>query len=247
MKIKSLVYCPESGSCLVVEQKPRTSSIAFGLAAGPSVARFNRAHIEHSSPSSCEAELLRVKRCFSNPATRSIASHLSVRQKPRTSSVAFGLAAGPSVDRFNRAHIEHSSPSCAREKRCFSNPRSGFTLLEVMVALAIFAVAAIALTKVAMQYTQSTSNAILRTKAQFVAMNEVAMMEMNQEWLDGTQSKQVTSQGETWQIDKKAQSTISPKIQRIELQVSLFNKEQGKVEAGITNLVFFNYPAKART
>ncbi len=37
----------------------------------------------------------------------------------------------------------------------------GFTLLEVMVALAIFAVAAVALTKVAMQYTQSTSNAIL--------------------------------------------------------------------------------------
>ena len=45
----------------------------------------------------------------------------------------------------------------------------GFTLLEVMVALAIFATAAIALTKVAMQYTQATSNAIVRTKAQFVA------------------------------------------------------------------------------
>ena len=126
------------------------------------------------------------------------------------------------------------------------NKIKAFTLLEVMVALAIFAVAAIALTKIAMQYTQSTSNAILRTKAQFVAMNEVAM-EMNQEWLEGTQSKQVTSQGETWQIDKKAQTTISPNIQRIELQVSLFNTEQGKVEAGITNMVFFNYPAKAKT
>ncbi|MFV5367725.1 type II secretion system minor pseudopilin GspI [Acinetobacter junii] len=125
--------------------------------------------------------------------------------------------------------------------------QKGFTLLEVMVALAIFAVAAIALTKVAMQYTQSTSNAILRTKAQFVAMNEIATMEINQEWLEGTQSKQVTAQGETWQIDKKAQSTLSPKIQRIELQVSLYNTEQGKVESGITNLVFFNYPAKVKT
>ncbi|ENU82581.1 type II secretion system protein I [Acinetobacter sp. CIP 102529] len=187
---------------------------------------------DDSSPSSCEAALFRVKRCFTNLYTRSIASR---------------LAAGPSGARFNRAHFEHSSSSCARVKRCFTNPRSGFTLLEVMVALAIFAVAAIALTKVAMQYTQSTANAILRTKAQFVAMNEVARMEINQEWLDGTQSKQVTSHGETWQIDKKAQSTISPKIQRIELQVSLFNNEQGKVEAGVTNLVFFNYPAKART
>lgn len=114
----------------------------------------------------------------------------------------------------------------------------GFTLLEVMVALAIFAVAAVALTKVAMQYTQSTSNAILRTKAQFVAMNEVAMMEINQEWLQGTQSKQVTSQGETWQIDKSAESTISPNVQKVDLQISLYDQDKGKVQSGITHMVF---------
>lgn len=122
----------------------------------------------------------------------------------------------------------------------------GFTLLEVMVALAIFAVAAVALTKVAMQYTQSTSNAILRTKAQFVAMNEVALMEINQEWLQGTQSKQVTSQGETWQIDKSAESTVSPNIQKVDLQISLYDSDKGKVQNGITHLVFFNYPIKAK-
>ncbi|WP_075382885.1 type II secretion system minor pseudopilin GspI [Acinetobacter pittii] len=122
----------------------------------------------------------------------------------------------------------------------------GFTLLEVMVALAIFAVAAVALTKVAMQYTQSTSNAILRTKAQFVAMNEIALMEINQEWLEGTQSKQVTSQGETWQIDKSAQSTISPNVQKVDLQISVYDSDKGKVQNGITHLVFFNYPMKAK-
>ncbi|WP_368677642.1 type II secretion system minor pseudopilin GspI [Acinetobacter lactucae] len=122
----------------------------------------------------------------------------------------------------------------------------GFTLLEVMVALAIFAVAAVALTKVAMQYTQSTSNAILRTKAQFVAMNEVALMEINQEWLEGTQSKQVTSQGENWQIDKSAQSTISPNVQKVDLQISLYDSDKGKIQNGITHLVFFNYPMKAK-
>lgn len=123
---------------------------------------------------------------------------------------------------------------------------NGFTLLEVMVALAIFAVAAVALTKVAMQYTQSTSNAILRTKAQFVAMNEIALMEINQEWLEGTQSKQITSQGETWQIDKSAQSTISPNVQKVDLQISLYDSDKGKVQNGITHLVFFNYPMKAK-
>mgnify|MGYP003590964476 FL=1 len=66
-------------------------------------------------------------------------------------------------------------------------------------------------------------------------------MEIQHEWLEGTQSKQVTSQGETWQIDKSAQPTLSPKVQRIQLHISLFNNEQGKVEAGITQVVFFNH------
>ncbi len=41
----------------------------------------------------------------------------------------------------------------------------GFTLLEVMVALAIFATAAMAMTKVAMQYTQSTANAVFKNQS----------------------------------------------------------------------------------
>ncbi|UIJ74684.1 type II secretion system minor pseudopilin GspI [Acinetobacter sp. SH20PTE14] len=117
----------------------------------------------------------------------------------------------------------------------------GFTLLEVMVALAIFATAAMALSNVVMQYTQSTAHAILRNKAQFVALNEIAKMEINREWMTGTASKQVTEQGEQWQIDKKAQATISPNVQRIDIQVSLMNAETGDVEAGISSLVFFNY------
>lgn len=122
----------------------------------------------------------------------------------------------------------------------------GFTLIEVVVALAIFAVAAMALTKVAMQYTQSTANAILRTKAQFVAQNEIAQMIINREWLTGTASKQITAQGETWQIDKKSESTISPNVQKVDIQVSLFDNDLGKVEAGITSVVFFNYPIKEK-
>ena len=118
---------------------------------------------------------------------------------------------------------------------------NGFTLIEVVVALAIFAVAAMSLTKIAMQYTQSTANSILRTKAQFVAQNEIAMMQINGEWLEGTQSKQISAQGETWQIDKKSESTISPSVQKIEVQVSLYNNETGKVESGVTNSIFYNY------
>lgn len=117
----------------------------------------------------------------------------------------------------------------------------GFTLIEVVVALAIFAVAATALTKVAMQYTQSTANAILRTKAQFVAQNEIAEIQIQRQWLQGTQSKQLTAQGESWQVDTQTSSTISPAVQKIDLQVSLYDQQAAKVGAGITHLVFYNH------
>lgn len=135
----------------------------------------------------------------------------------------------------------HDVSSCAVVKQRFTLRCSGFTLLEVMVALAIFATAAMALSKVAMQYTQSTSNAILRTKAQFVALNEAAQMDINQQWLSGTESKQLIQQGESWQLDKRSEPTVSPNVQRIELHVSLVNAESGQVEGRITSLTFFNH------
>lgn len=171
-----------------------------------------------------------------------------------------------SADRFHYVYLEHSSlsytavkqhythrssSSTAFELSCATMPlrssvtrlnrASGFTLLEVMVALAIFATAAMALTKVAMQYTQSTSHAILRTKAQFVALNEAAQMEINQEWLTGTSSRQITQQGESWQIDKKSEPTISPNVQRVDIQVGIVNADTGQLESGVSSLVFFNH------
>src|SRR5690606_579780 len=146
-----------------------------------------------------------------------------------------------SADRLHCGHFEQSSWSCAAVKQHFTHRSSGFTLLEVMVALAIFATAAMTLTKVAMQYTQSTSNAILRTKAQFVALNEVAQMEINQQWMDGTASKQLTQQVETWQIDKRIDPTISVNVQRIALDVSLINQESCQVASWINCLMFFTH------
>lgn len=171
-----------------------------------------------------------------------------------------------STDRFHYVYLEHSSLSYTAVKQHFThrsssstafglscatmplrssitrfNRASGFTLLEVMVALAIFATAAMALTKVAMQYTQSTSHAILRTKAQFVALNEAAQMEINQEWLTGTSSRQITQQGESWQIDKKSEPTISPNVQRVDIQVGIVNADTGQLESGVSSLVFFNH------
>lgn len=122
---------------------------------------------------------------------------------------------------------------------------AGFTLIEVVAALAIFALAAVALTKISMQYSQATARSILQSKAQFVAQNEVALMQIQQQWLSGQESKQVTSQGETWQIDKKASKTISPNVQRIDMRVSLYDRSDAKVLSGLANMIFFNLQSGA--
>jgi general secretion pathway protein I len=72
-------------------------------------------------------------------------------------------------------------------------------------------------------------------------MNEIARIEIQQEWLSGTASTQVQEQDETWQIDKSSQSTMSPNVQRIDVKVSIYDRDVNKTTGQITQLTFFNY------
>ena len=114
----------------------------------------------------------------------------------------------------------------------------GFTLLEVMVALAIFAVAAIAVTKVGMNFTQSIGQMNDRTFAHFVAMNELAALEINGSWPEGTGEKIVDEQGQQWQVSHQVYSTISENVSRIEIRVATLG-EDGQTGQPITSIVAF--------
>ena len=116
-----------------------------------------------------------------------------------------------------------------------------FTLLEVLVALAIFAVTALALMKIAMNYTQSIQQNELRTLAHFVAMNQAAELRIEKGWLTGSQSEDITEQGEQWRIQKQSYETISPDVQRIEIQVSHLDPDNAEKVQGVTTLSVFNY------
>ena len=60
----------------------------------------------------------------------------------------------------------------------------GFTLLEVLVALAVFAVAAIALMRVSESQLQLSARLEDKTFAHWVALNMVSEMQANQDWPD---------------------------------------------------------------
>lgn len=94
----------------------RIQSIASHLRAQSSVIPAD--YSGHSSSSYAQTKLR-----FREPHTRNMVSRLAARSG--------GVSTG---------YSEHSSSSCAWTKLRFVNPRSGFTLVELLVAIAIFAV-----------------------------------------------------------------------------------------------------------
>ena len=58
----------------------------------------------------------------------------------------------------------------------------GFTLIEVMVALTIIAIALASLIKASGSHTRSAAYLKSKTLAHYVAMNEVSQLQINQSW-----------------------------------------------------------------
>lgn len=115
----------------------------------------------------------------------------------------------------------------------------GFTLLEVMAALAIFAVAAIALVRIGMNYTQSIVRMQDRTFAHFAAMNELAQLEISGSWPEGSSESRVDMHGQQWQVSYQAFNTISQDVKRIEIDVAPIVPGQEKPAAAVTHLTAF--------
>ena len=78
--------------------------------------------------------------------------------------------------------------------------QQGFTLLEVMVALAILAVVAVSASKASRSYLQSVDNMKTRTFAYYVAQNTLADLRMTQTWLTTEETRQIDAQGRHWQV-----------------------------------------------
>jgi general secretion pathway protein I len=116
----------------------------------------------------------------------------------------------------------------------------GFTLLEVLVALAIFAVASVAL--LAAQNAQLRTDGRLadKTLAHWAALNRLAEMQLQGAFPEVGQGSSTASMGDRqWVISTKVEGTPSPDVRRLTFSVAPKQEEFGQEAASVTELTAF--------
>jgi len=102
----------------------------------------------------------------------------------------------------------------------------GFTLIEVMVALAIIAIALAALIKASGNHTRSAAYLKSKTLAHYVAMNEVANLQIEKAWPDlGTKKDDTEMAGVTWYWTREVEKTMDESGNIRSLKFSLYQDE----------------------
>lgn len=108
-------------------------------------------------------------------------------------------------------------------KRQFS---TGFTLIEVMVALSIFALAAVASLQAASGHLSSITTLQDKMYAQYVASNRMAEIRLEQRWpVRDNHSGNMTMGGQQWRWQQQVTETVTPNVVAITVQVSRAEQE----------------------
>ena len=114
-----------------------------------------------------------------------------------------------------------NSPRTMNKARAINAKReSGFTLIEVMVALAILAVVAVAASRASSAYLRSVDILRTRTLAHFVAQNAAADLRIQETWLTANRTQTVNAQGRDWQIVMTVGDAITPALKEVNISVA---------------------------
>lgn len=97
---------------------------------------------------------------------------------------------------------------------------SGFTLLEILVALSIVAVGLVAVAKSLVGNVTMTQEVEDRLVANWVASNRLAEIRLERRWRGGSQAQNtVTMAGRTWYMKEKFTTTPDKDLARVDVSV----------------------------
>jgi len=102
----------------------------------------------------------------------------------------------------------------------------GFTLLEIMVALAVLALAMGALVKTSSDYTSNQTYLRDRTMTNWVARNVLAQHQLENQWPRVGERKGTLEMGwQEWEWLAKISKTDEEKLRRIDVEVRAIDSE----------------------
>lgn len=102
-------------------------------------------------------------------------------------------------------------------KRC-----EGFTLLEVMVALSIFATLSVALYSAAQHIASNNSGLSERSLAHWLADNRLTELRAGMRQIAaGQQPERLDFGGRQWLLDSRVTSAPDPRLRQVSLEVSI--------------------------
>jgi len=101
----------------------------------------------------------------------------------------------------------------------------GFTLVELLVALAVFAVVATTVYTRSGDIIRQTASLEERIFATWLADNELALLRMSRLVADqplptGTDSREIVMGGRRWEITSRIEDTTHPWLRRVEVDVA---------------------------
>ncbi|MFK8027964.1 MAG: type II secretion system minor pseudopilin GspI [Gammaproteobacteria bacterium] len=118
-----------------------------------------------------------------------------------------------------------------------NSTKRGFTLIEVVVAVAVIALGLMGTIKTVGTVTKNTAYLNERVIATWVAQNAMASYELN---LENDADKETTGSEEIagieWYWTKKLVNTQDPGIQRVEIDVRRDDKPDSQVYASLVSL-----------
>ena len=117
---------------------------------------------------------------------------------------------------------------------------SGFTLIEVMVALAILAVVAVAASRASSAYLSSVDVLRTRTLAHFVAQNAAADLRIQKTWLTANRTQTINAQGRDWQVVMTVSDAITPALKEVNIAVAPIIDGQTRTAVTDINVILSN-------